>query len=208
MGLRTTAFDFQVFSDPALGADRGADAGKPTFDLETFQESQYGVDEFWRWGQSVTSIDMPDASGNDPLRCPSVRGVLTLTTNAACSDGAVGPPEHVSYGFNMRLRRAEVIDSRGRPKAVAVRVNHRVLEHGQVPLAMDVSGEAAAEKGVGALYTAPPLDSLGPYAADQYWHPGVRHAGKMNIAAIDGHVEAGAGPESTPGLRWEYQPTP
>lgn len=207
MSMRSVAFDFQMFADESLHGDRGDDHGRSDFRLETFQESQYGVDEFWRWGDD-TEVDLPDAAGNDPMRCPSVREPLTLRRNLACSNGAVGPPQSVSYGFNIRLDRAEIIDSRGRPRAVAARLRPMVLINGQVPLLFDVDGVRAFETGVSPLYAGPSLDSQGPFAGDRYWFPALRHGGRLNVAFIDGHVASTARPLEEAGWRWDFQPVP
>lgn len=206
MSQRSVAFDFQIFADPQLHGDRGDDGNRPTFKIETFQESQYGVDEFWRWGDAG-AIKLPDAAGNDPMRCPSVREALTLRNNLACSGGAVGPSASVSYGFNGRLNRAEIIDSRGRPRAVSVSLRADILQHSSVPLMMDVDGTKAAQLGVTPLYTAPALDSQGPYANDRVWFPGLRHNGKVNVAFMDGHVEGSSAPANENGWDWSYQPS-
>lgn len=206
MSMRTVAFDFQLFADEQLHGDRGDDRNTRDFRLETFQESQYGVDEFWRWGEDVSRVEMPDSRGNDPMRCPSVRAPLVLRRNLACSSGAVGPPQSISYGFNMRLDRAEVIDHRGRPRAVAVRLRPTIVQHSDVPLMIDVDGQLAFERGSRPIYTAPSLDSLGPFANDRYWYPSSRHAGRTNAAFLDGHVAASRNPLHEQGWNWSFQP--
>jgi len=208
MSQRSVAFDFQIFADAQLHGDRGDDGNRSTFRLETFQESQYGVDEFWRWGDEVGSIELPDAKGNDPMRCPSVRTPLSLRNNLACSNGAVGPSESVSYGFNGRLNRAEVIDSRGRPRTRSVDLRSNILSYADVPLLMDIDGARAQALGVNPIYVAPSLDSLGPYANDRVWFPDMRHNGQVNVAFIDGHVESSSDPENETAWRWDYQPMP
>jgi len=207
MAQRTVAFDFQLFADDQLHGDRGDDAGSRYFHIETFQESQYGVDEFWRWGPAVMTYETPDTDGNDPMRCPSVREPLILRSNFACSAGAIGPPQNVSFGFNARLNRAEILDSRGRPRAVQARLDGSILQESSVPLLLDVDGQRAFELGVTPIYTGPSLDSMGPYANDRVWFPGTRHNGKTNVAFMDGHVEASDVPDQEPGWRWDYQTT-
>jgi len=206
MSQRSVAFDFQIYADNELHGDRGDDGDRSSFHIETFQESQYGVDEFWRWGDQVGSIDLPDATGNDPMRCPEVRLPVTLRNNLACSNGAVGPSASVSFGFNARLNRAEVIDSSGRPRAVSVALRPSILSHSSVPLLMDIDGHRAQDLGVNPIYTAPSLDSQGPYAEDRVWFPDLRHGGKANVAFIDGHVESSSDPENESAWRWDYQP--
>ena len=207
MSQRSVAFDFQIFADDQLHGDRGDDGNRSSFSIETFQENQYGVDEFWRYGQELGSIELPDAQGNDPMRCPSVRTPMTLRNNVACSSGAVGPSVSVSYGFNARLNRAEIIDSRGRPRSISVKLRPNILSNPYVPLLMDIDGQRAQELGVIPIYTAPSLDSQGPYANDRVWFPALRHNGKANVAFVDGHVESSSAPDQETNWRWEYQPT-
>lgn len=206
MSMRAVAFDFQLFADESLHGDRGDDSGRRDFRLETFQESQYGVDEFWRWGDDLGEISLPDAEGNDPMRCPSVRAPLVLRRNLACSNGAVGPPQSVSYGFNLRLDRAEIVDDRGRVRAVSVRLRPEVVSRSDVPLLFDVDGVRAFDTGVSPIYSGPSLDSQGPFADDRYWFPAMRHRGAVNAAFLDGHVASSGRPLDETGWRWGFQP--
>jgi len=206
MSQRTIAFDFQLFADEQLHGDRGDDNGRSSFQIETFQESQYGVDEFWRWGDDSSAHETPDSDGNDPMRCPSVREPMVLRNNTSCSNGAVGPTQSLSFGFNARLHRAERIDSRGRPRAVLARLRPSILGYANVPLLLDIDGQRAFELGVPAIYTAPSLDSQGPYAQGRVWFPGKRHNGRANVAFMDGHVEGSANPDQEAGWRWDFQP--
>ncbi|MCA9304153.1 MAG: prepilin-type N-terminal cleavage/methylation domain-containing protein [Phycisphaerales bacterium] len=206
MSQRTVAFDFQIFADDQLHGDRGEDSGRSTFRIETFQESQYGVDEFWRWGGDQQTHETPDSNGNDPMRCPSVRDPVTLRNNVACSSGAVGPPQNISFGFNSRLDRAEIVDSHGRPRAVKARLHPSVVQESNVPLLIDVDGQRAFMIGANPIYTAPSLDSFGPYAGDRVWFPGLRHNGQANAAFMDGHVASSSTPDEEAGWRWDYQP--
>ena len=207
MSQRTVAFDFRLFADNQLHGDRGNDNGRSSFALETFQENQYGVDEFWRWGDDASAHQTPDDQGNDPMRCPSVSEPIILRKNVACSNGAVGPPQFISYGFNARLNRAEIIDSFGRPVAKPVRLKPSIMQHANVPLLLDVDGSRAFQLGVSPIFTAPSLNSLGPYANDRLWFPSSRHNGQTNVAFIDGHVESSADPANEPDWRWDFQPT-
>lgn len=206
MSLRSVAMDFSAYADDMLHADRGDDQSLPrdTFYLETFQESQYSIDEFWAWGD-VQVYSLPDAAGNNPMRCASVAGDLMLKRNTACSNGAVAPAANVSYGFNARLHRPEV-EVNGQIKAPKVKLTTRILEHAMVPLLWDVDGRVADSKGVQPVFSAPSLDSELVYANDQYWFPGARHNGAINVAFVDGHVESSAAPLQESGWRWEFQP--
>lgn len=204
MGQRATAFDFSIFADEDLHGDRGNDAGRVDFAMETFQENQYGVDEFWRWG-NVNQVSLPDTEGNDPMRCPEVKSPLVLAREVPCSNGAVGPAASVSYAFNIRLHRAQVLDSRGRPRARAVWLRGSNLEAGAVPLLFDGNGEQAAQQGVSAVYAGPSLDDV-IFGQDRFWFPTQRHNGGGNYAFVDGHVSNSRTPLEETDWRWEFSP--
>ncbi len=207
MSLRSTAFDFTVFADSELHGDRGDDPcefGVDRFRLETFQESQYGIDEFWRYGDAMMH-QVPDLDDNDPLRCPEVDGLLQLRRNAPCSEGGVGPDRAISFGFNLRLHRAETIDKLNRPLMKSVILSPEILGHGDVPLAWDVNGEQARVNRVPAVFSTPSLDSAGPLAHDRYWFPGLRHNGAINVAFVGGHVLSSNKPLEEPGWNWGFQ---
>lgn len=206
--LRSVAFDFQVFASDELHGDRGTDSqefGRNVFSIVTFMESQYGVDEFWEFGDADMAT-RPDPSGADPMRCSRVRGEITLRRGVPCTNGAVGPSENVSYAFNMRLHRVEYIASNGQPRNAETRLRSTVLDQGRVPLVMDVDGAAAADAGQSALLTAPSLDSQGLYANDALWFPGRRHLGAMNVAFIDGSVASSDEPLAEADWDWAWQP--
>ena len=195
VSLRSVAFDFSVFADDQLHGDRGDDVaalGARRFKLETFQESEYGIDEFWRYNGSTHTI--PDAEKNDPMRCPSVRGQVLLTNNSACSQGGVLPARYISFGFNMRLHRPEGRSPGGFPILIPVSLTSTIMEHGRAPLAWDVDGLAAELRGLTPVFSAPSLGSTGPYSNDAYWFPGLRHNGTANFAFIDGSVSASSHP--------------
>lgn len=208
MSLRSIGFDFSVFADDAMHGDRGDDEtelGPHHFRLETFIESQYGVDEFWAWG-SAPSHSLPDAAKNDPMRCAEVHGLVTVYNGLPCSTGAVTPPQHVSYGFNMRLHWAQVSGQVGQPVAANMVLSSRILQEEQVPLAWDVDGAAAAQKGVNPLFSAPTLGSTALYPNDQFWFPASRHQGRMNVVFTDGSLRTTGRPLDEDGWRWSYQP--
>lgn len=209
VSLRTVAFDFRVFADPQTSRARGDDDqryGRGRFSLETFIESEYGVDEFWDKNDPRTMIERSDRS--DPLRCAEVAGPLQLRRNVPCRSGAIGPAENVSYTFNSRLFRIETIDSRGRPRTREATLTPDVAARGLTPLVWDVDGPEAGRRGVTPHWSAPALDSRSAYARDRLWFPGFRHAGQGNFALIDGSVHSASDPLTQPGWRWEYQPRP
>jgi len=206
MSLRASALDFNAFADDDLHGSRGDDELESTteFRLETFQESQYGIDEFWAWGD-VDSHTVPDSAGNNPMRCDSVDGDLVLKNNMSCTSGALQPPQSVSYTFNMRLHRIES-EYKGMPVSKLVTLNSRILEQPMVPLVWDVDGAAAQDKGVLPVFSAPALDSEALYAGGTYWFPATRHNGAANFAFIDGHVDSSTRPLEESSWRWGFQP--
>ncbi len=205
MSLRSVAFDFTVFADDDMHGDRGHDAmlGAKHFRLETFIESQYGIDEFWSWGPAPVHT-LPDAAGNDPMRCPAVRGEVTVYRETPCSQGAMTPPQHVSFGFNKRLHHAEVPGPGGLTIAGTVRMTSSVLDESMVPLAWDVNGAEAGLLGAIPLFSAPELGAQGGFSNS--WFPSARHQGKGNYTFIDGSVRSSGRPLEETGWRWEYRP--
>lgn len=214
ISLRSIAFDFSVFADEHLHGDRGLDEatldegglglGDARFRLETFQESQYRIDEFWDWEENL-SHELPDRAGNDPMRCAEVRGRVVLKNNIPCGGGAVGPPENVSYGFNKRLEIGEFELPGGVivPRPLVLRSS--IMEDANVPLAWDVDGAAAKAKGVQPVFSAPTLSSS-IFKNDKYWFPSRRHNGGLNVAFVGGHVLSSRTPLEEDGWRWTFSP--
>ncbi|GIW73941.1 MAG: hypothetical protein KatS3mg103_0463 [Phycisphaerales bacterium] len=202
MVLRNTAFDLRMFVDPEL-----LEASRPHdpctrhghVSLETFQESLYGIDEFWRYGQERSQVSL--AAGQDvPLRCASVRGPLVLRRDAPCSGGGVASWDTVSYGFNARLHRIEGPGGRARPTCLS----ERALDESMVPLAWDVDGLEATRRGVSPVFSAPPVGREGLYDDGSMWMPAARHRSGINVAFMDGHVAASRTPLEEPGWRWGF----
>jgi prepilin-type N-terminal cleavage/methylation domain-containing protein/prepilin-type processing-associated H-X9-DG protein len=220
MSQRSVAFDFSVFADdqlhPFRGDDDDADArirGGParTFRLETFIESQYGVDEFWNDAYGATVQRLPDDRGRDPMRCAEVSGVVELRRNTPCTQGAVSPPQFVSFGFNARMHQSEARWTAGDPGPL--RLTGRVLQGegesapARVPLLWDVDGATAAQREAVPLLSAPSLDSAGPlYGDGRLWFPSLRHAGALNAAFLDGHVAPSTRPLAEPSWSWSFDP--
>lgn len=201
---RSVAFDFSVFATDGLSPDRGRDeAYGRRFQLETFQESQYGVDEFWRYGDIATHM-LPDAAKNDPMRCPEVREAIVLRRDRSCSDGAVTPPSAISFGFNLRLHKQVAAGSAG-DRVEIVYLSESILQAGQTPLFWDVNGAAAARKDANPVFSAPSLGEVDMTEGDRYWFPGQRHDGAANFAFIDGHVESSRNPLSESGWTWKLR---
>ena len=204
VSMRSIGFDFNVFADDTLHGDRGLDASlSPRFRLETFQESEYGIDEFWRWGQGNDTHELPDSDNNDPMRCPEVAGYLTLRLGVACRSGALSPSAYVSYTFNGRFDR---VPSRRNPNRwTQATLLPSILEAGMVPLAWDVDGAQAAKRSVSPVFSAPGLDTqTGPFAGDAMWFPSGRHSGGMNVLFLDQHVEYTKHPLDESSWQWEY----
>lgn len=205
---RSIAFDFTIFADDSLHGWRGNDESLGSrFLLETFQESQYRVDEFWGWGDEPLHT-MPDLSGNNIMRCSEVVGQMTLTRDVPCSQGAVSPRENISFGFNIRLHAAESVSSMGLMSRVSVVRGIPLAFHtldANAPLVWDVDGVAAAAKGVDPIYSGPALDSV-VLAREKYWFPALRHGGKLNAAFIDGSVRSANRPLEEAGWAWRFAP--
>lgn len=210
VSLRSIAFDFAVFADEQLHGDRGndpRDVGPHKFRLETFQESQYGLDEFWRWNSPLAHT-LPDAAKNDPMRCSEIKAPITLTNNQPCST-AIQPPRNVSFGFNMRLHRAEVLTPTGQWRLNPVVLTSSVIDqtNGRVPLVWDVDGLVAESRGATPIFSAPAAGSSGPfYSTDSYWFPAKRHNGAVNCALMDGSVSTFNRSAAETNWDWAFQP--
>jgi prepilin-type processing-associated H-X9-DG protein/prepilin-type N-terminal cleavage/methylation domain-containing protein len=217
VSLKSIAFDFTIFADDQLHGDRGDDEQLPgnRFRLSTFQESQYGVDEFWAYGET-NLVSLPDATGKDPMRCAALKGPIEIRRFLSCEDGAVGPPQHVSYGFNARLHWSERAWAAGRPiqlELTASIVEGSAGDHHTgaigpqaIPLVFDVDGVQASLNGVSPLFSAPAMNSRLLFADDRYWFPGLRHNGAMNVAFVDGHVESTRSPLNHKNWAWDFEP--
>ncbi len=212
VSLRSCAFDFATFADDTLHPNRGDDEdlpGRKSFRLETFIDYQYGIDEFWTWG-AENSHPLPDAQGNDPLRCPEVRGTVTAWSGTPCTEGAIQPPQNISYGFNVRLRYSERQQQAGRSPQVLL--TSRIMEgQGQIapnliPLSWDVDGRRAAQISANPLFSGPSLNSTTLFINNRYWYPALRHNKGINVSFIDGHVESTLAPLDQPNWAWGFDP--
>lgn len=202
--LRRAAFDFTLFANDELHGDRGDDTaryGPRRFSLETFMESQYGVDEFWRHGENA----VVEVQSDKVLGCARAATTMTLTKDSACASGGVAPAQDVSYGFNYRLDTAEYLDHRGRWRTTAVSLTSRILSAGRVPLLMDVDGAEAQRRDITAHFIAPEAGSQAVFADDIYWFPSMRHNGRAQVAFVDGSVDSSSDPANETGWDWGYQ---
>lgn len=205
---RSIAFDFALFADQNLHGDRGDDLkryGKSRFTLETFQESMYGVDEFWRYGNETVHT-LPDASGHDPMRCPEVHGHISVVSQTACASGAVTPGKFVSFTFNSRLHYGEVEVTKGQYGTKLMKLSSSILNNPNVPLLWDGDGEEAENRGIQPIFGAPSMNSPAVYANNQYWFPSMRHLGGMNVAFVGGHVLSSKKPLEEKDWNWSFQP--
>lgn len=210
--LRGVAFDFTVFADDQLHGSRGNDAldlPKGSFRIETFQNAQYGIDEFWSYG-SASSVNLPDAQGRDPMRCAAVRGDLTLRRNIPCSQGGVSPAQNVSYTFNMRLHlsdsRAAARMTPGVVLTSQITSGNKDASPANIPLVWDVDGAQAKRVGTSPVFSAPSAGSTNLFAGGRFWYPGMRHLSALNIAFIDGHVDSTVRPLEEPNWAWGFDP--
>lgn len=212
MNLRSLSFDFRMFADPVLHGQRGDDARDPRlnpdreFWLETFQESEYKIDEFWGWTGGTSK--MP-AKALGVMNCAEIRGDITLRQDQSCRGGAVQPRQNVSYAFNLRLDRPERRVG-GRLVPVPTPVSEQILDAaGRIPLAWDIDGAEAASRDITPHFSVAPADpdgpfAGGPYSDDRLWFPGARHGGQVQVVFTDGSVVCSADPLNESGWLWEY----
>lgn len=204
--MRSVAFHFQLFADDNTEDGQGDSAalGRNRFHINDFQDSLYGIDEFWDQGASVSGVlDAQDAV----MLCPSAARRLSKREGYPCGSESIGPIEDVSLAVNMRLYRAEINIGGSSVLAPVALTNVRanVLNHPYVPLVLDVDGAEAAARGLGPFYAAPPRpDGHGPYADGRYWMPSDRHRGRANVAFVGGHVLSSLEPGEE-SWNWDYQ---
>lgn len=206
VNLRSVSFDFNVFADSSLHGNRGDDTSSPTFRLETFQESQYRIDEFWRWAGTTFKGSVRDLG---VMACSEVAGDVLIRSQTPCRGGAVQPARNISYAFNLRLDYPEVFRNK-MWSTPPIRLSDRLLQtaqQDQIPLLWDIDGAVAEARDVTPHYSTAPSEPGRPYSDGRTWFPGRRHAGRMQIAALDGSVgetDAPLGPDSR--WLWTFQP--
>lgn len=206
LNLRSVAFDFGAYArTEAIPMDRGDDEHEMRngqFRLETFQESQYRVDEFWDRGSSPW---VGDSTALGVMGCQEVRGTVQLTEGRRCRNGAVTPEEHVSYAMNLRLDRSEAkIGDQWVTRPV--RLNDRILLLQQIPLIWDIDGLQAKERRITPHFSAPPGDEGAPYGRGQEWFPAMRRHGTLQVAFNSGEVLSSPEPLDERSWRWTYNP--
>lgn len=199
MSLRNVAFDLTMFVELDEPRPQDPCGRHGHVALETFQESLYGIDEYWRFGSARSQVTLT-AADDVPLRCAAVRGDLVLRRDAPCSAGGVASWNTVSYGFNGRMHRVDGIGGR----STATCLTERVLSESMVPLAWDVDGQEATRRGVSPVFSAPPLGDGGIYDDGLSWMPAARHGSGINVAFLDGHVEVSRRPLEEASWRWGF----
>ena len=205
VNLRSVSFDFTIFSDSTLHGSRGDDVGS-TFRLETFQESQYRIDEFWNRPGSTFNGTVRDLG---VMACAEVSGDIIMRSDTPCRSGAVQPARNVSYAFNLQMDRPEVFLD-GVWTTRQIRLSDRTLQEPRserIPLLWDIDGAVASQRQVTPHYSAAPSAPGRPYSDGTMWFPSLRHGGRMQVAALDGSVRETASPLTDSfGWRWDFQP--
>ncbi len=213
---RTTAFAFRMFADPYAHSLRGDSDTLygPRFSGWDFLESVYRAAEFWPTASELEEGRFRYQRGRDPVLCAAVpSGLACVSPGFSLESGrAVAPAELVSYALNRRLVYAP-FEKNGYQAARFVTLGERVLDHPNVPLLFDVDAAAAVTRwgARGPLLSAPAgsVPSIydgTPSHPEPYWFPAKRHAGRMVIAFVGGHVVAASDPFADPAWDWDYHP--
>ncbi len=206
--LRTTSFHLQLFAQGETerkwgDSDQGFGAASGRFYVDDFQQSLYGVAEFWdQPGKSVSPL--PE---NHPMACPAAAGTLTRLDRQLDLGDALQPLENVSVALNMRFYRAVVTVNGNQRLAPAAScfLSPRALEHPFAPLVIEVNGVKAKRDSGYPFYIAPPLTGRDdPYSDGKYWSPSRRHAGKTLVGFVGGHVLKSEAPQRE-SWDWSYQ---
>jgi Tfp pilus assembly protein PilE len=205
--MRSVIISFNQFADPTASGRRGDSEklGASRFQLEDFQESVYGVSEFW---QGQASRRQTIQANEQVMVCPAGATQLDRKSGVPCDSGAVGPASNITIGFNMRLHTMTrfIEDKAFGAKAV---LTDKMLTMADVPLLFDVDGQLADDRGALPYYSAPPIPRMAKrdiYFGGHFWFPAMRHRMRMNIGYIGGHVVSTANPLGEPWTRWDYQP--
>lgn len=205
---RSVLIQFTNFADDSGAGRRGnSDSIAPRFMLEDFQESVYGIAEFWNVEGERRQLSMVD----QPLMCSAGPQFLERRASIPCSAGAVGPAANVSTGFNARLNRETRILSDGSMGPRPAYLTSAILNYPDTPLLFDVDGQVAADRGLKPYYSAPamlPKDGQDIYSGGEFWFPSMRHRGRMNVGFVGGHVLSSANPLKEPYWKWNFQLNP
>ena len=206
---RNVLIQFQNFADDNAAPRRGdSEAIAPRFLIEDFQESVYGLAEFW----TGPDVEREAITGpNQPLMCPAGPAYLERRSNLPCSAGAVGPTENVTTAFNRRFFKETRRLSDGTLVPRTALLSSKLLTTPDAPLLFDCDGDAAQKRGVAPYYAAPPVsfkDGDDIYGDGTFWFPALRHRGRMNVGFIGGHVLSSANPLVEPYWKWGFQLNP
>lgn len=207
INMRSVAFEYQAFLTPEVPMNRGNDESDPNlggnrFWLETFQETQYRIDEFWDRPSDLVEGVTDDLG---IMACPEVRGEVQLRSGKACRGGAVTPSRNVSYAMNLRLDRAE--RKLGEVWFTEhVRLSDSILTMQLVPLIWDIDGQIAADRRITPHYSAPPGESGTPYSAGNEWFPAFSRHGYLQVAFTSGEVLSTADPLKETSWNWTFNP--
>ncbi|MFQ5500741.1 MAG: type II secretion system protein [Phycisphaerae bacterium] len=205
--LRAVTTEFTFFADESGGARRGNSEklGPNRFRIEDFQESIYKIDEFWDSPSLAVTVMK---SAEQPMMCPAVSSRLERRANIPCSSGAVGPARNVSIAFNKRLE-TKTFYYNGNPFPAVAILTPNILHHPNVPLIIDVDGQAADDNGKRPYYTAPPIlddKEIDIYESGNFWFPSFRHGNSLSVGFVGGHVLSSSDPTREPWWRWSFQP--
>ncbi len=202
--MRTVTLEFQYFADGTSDQGDSESLGRKRFMANDFQDSLYGLDEFWdRKNENRVLL----STNSELMMCPAGAKELTKTKGFPCGRQAIGPVEDVSVAMNMRLYRSVMTFKRRRVLAPArsSRVTESIMNHPYVPLVIDVDGRQAAQRNLDPFYIAPPLPNTSdPYSTGHHWMPSSRHDGKTNVAFVGGHVLSSEDP-AREDWNWAYQ---
>lgn len=204
--MKSIVFEFRLFAGGVSAGGRGDSEtlGSNRFWIDDFQESLYGIDEFW----SAADRDKETLFANRAMMlCPAGPRQLDKRRGLPCSNEAIGPSQDVSFALNMRMRRAAIMfhGSNVLAPVAATHVRSSVLDHPSVPLILDVDGREAARRGNEPFYVAPAIpEKDDPYSDGRYWTPSARHHGKTHVGFVGGHVVASDRPGDEP-WDWAYQ---
>ncbi len=196
--MQRVAFDFRMFADDFIVEWRGDSdpLGPGQFVIEDFKDKIYKIDEFWV-GEPLAQVQMDRSK--EPMMCPAGPSLLSRKWQATPAGWRLFPRENISLALNRRLWRDGLTPG-------VTRVTTKILDHPDVPLVLDVDGEAAVAAGRSPLYIAPPVDRPDAYANGDFWYPSFRHSGGLNVAFVGGHVASSKQPLDESGWRWEYYP--
>jgi len=207
INMRSVAFDFQAFLSPEIPMNRGNDEGDPTLGrdhywLETFQETQYRIDEFWDRAGSNFRGSVNDLG---VMACPEVAGDIQLRSGKTCRGGSVSPPRNVSYSMNLRLDHSEVKIGNmwGTQHA---RLSDNLFNKQLIPLIWDIDGIIPEKRLITPHYSAPPGVAGTPYSSGNEWFPSESRHGKLQVAFTSGEVLTSSDPLNEATWGWFDNP--